>query len=80
VKAAVPNPPEPSPKSVNPTPDQSKDSVSKKDGAAANPALKSTKALRQAQLKNTQEKVKTCKFSPKIVNPTTPTPAHQITH
>jgi hypothetical protein len=53
--------------------------VSKKGGAAANPALKITKALRQAQVKNTQEKVKAGKSSPKIVNPTTPTPPPQIT-
>jgi hypothetical protein len=30
-------------------------SVSQKGGAAANPALKSTKAVRQAEVKNTQE-------------------------
>jgi hypothetical protein len=54
--------------------------VSKKGGAAANPALKCTKVLRQAQVKNTQEKVKAGKSSPKIVNPTTSTPAPQITH
>jgi hypothetical protein len=53
--------------------------VTKKGGAAANPALKSTKALRQAQVKITQEKVKAGKSSPKIPNPTTPTPAPQIT-
>jgi hypothetical protein len=79
VKATVPTPPEPSPKSVTAAPDQSKVSVSKKEGAAANPALKSLKALRQAQVKNTQEKVKAGKSSPKILIPTTPTPAPQIT-
>jgi hypothetical protein len=63
---------------VTADPDQSKVSVSKKGGAAANPALKSTKAFRQAQVKNTQEKVKAGKSSPKILNPTTPTPAPQI--
>jgi hypothetical protein len=54
-------------------------SVSKKGGAAANPALKSTKALRQAQVKSTQQQVKAGKFSPKILNPTNPTLAPQIT-
>jgi hypothetical protein len=53
--------------------------VIKKGGADTNLALKSTKALRAAQVKNTQEKVKTGKSSPKIPNPTTPTPAPQIT-
>jgi hypothetical protein len=79
VKATVPTPPEPSPKSVTAAPDQSKVSVSKKGGAAANPALKSTKALGQAQVKNTQEKVKAGKYSPKIPNLTTPTPSPQTT-
>jgi hypothetical protein len=77
---SIPTPPEPSPKSVTAAPDQSKVSVSKKGGAAANPALKSTKALRQAQVKNTQEKMKAGTSSPKILNPTTPTPAPQTTH
>jgi hypothetical protein len=36
-------------------------------------------ALRQAQVKNTQEKVNTGKYSPKISNPTTPTPSPQTT-
>jgi hypothetical protein len=71
VKATVPTPPEPSPKQVTEAPDQSKVTVTKKGGAAANPALKSKKALTQAQVKNTQEKVKAGKSSPKIPNPTT---------
>jgi hypothetical protein len=54
-------------------------SVSKKGGAAANPALKIMKALRQAQANSTQEHVKAGKSSPKILNPTNPTPAPQIT-
>jgi hypothetical protein len=57
VKATVPTP-KPKPKSVTATLDKSKVSASKKGGAAAHPALKSTKTLRQAQVKNTQEKVK----------------------
>jgi hypothetical protein len=79
VKPTVPTPPENSPKSITAAPDQSKVSISKEDGAAANPALKSTKALRQAQVKNTQEEMKAGKSSPKIVNPTTLTPVLQIT-
>jgi hypothetical protein len=79
VKAAVPTPPGPSTKSVTAAPHQSKVSVSKKGGAAANASLKTTKGLRQVQVKNTQEKVKAGKSSPKILNPTTPTPAPQIT-
>jgi hypothetical protein len=55
VKATVPTPTEHSAKFVTATPDQSKVSISKKGGAADNPSLKSTKALRQAQVKNTQE-------------------------
>jgi hypothetical protein len=58
VKAAVPTPTEPSPKSVTAAPDQNKVSVSKNGGAAPNLALKRTKALILAQVKNTQEKVK----------------------
>jgi hypothetical protein len=52
VKATVRTPPGP-PKSVSAAPDQRKVSVKKKGGTAANPALKSTKALRQAQVKYT---------------------------
>jgi hypothetical protein len=50
VKATIPTPPESSPKSVTAAPDQNKVTVTKKGGAAANPALRSTKALRQAQV------------------------------
>jgi hypothetical protein len=64
---------------VTAAPDQSKVSVSKKGDAAANHALKNTKALGQAQVKNTQKNVKAGNSSPKILNPTTPTPAPQIT-
>jgi hypothetical protein len=41
--------------------------------------MKSTKALRQAEGQNKQEKVKAGKYSPKILNPTKPTHAPQIT-
>jgi hypothetical protein len=71
VKATKPTHPEPSPKSATAAPHQSKVTVTKKGGAAANHALKSTKALRQAQVKNTQEKVKSGKSSPKIPSPLT---------
>jgi hypothetical protein len=79
VKAAVQTPPELSPKSVNATPDQRKVSVNKKGGAAADLALKSTKAFSQAKEKNRQHKGKPGKSLPKILNPTTPKPAPQIT-
>jgi hypothetical protein len=79
MKATIPTPPEPSPKSATAAPDLNKVTVSKKEGAAANPALKGTKALREAQVKNTQEKVKAGKSSPKIPSPTTLAPAPQIT-
>jgi hypothetical protein len=77
VKATVPSHPEPSPKSITAAPDQREVTVTKKGGAAANPALKSTKVLRQAQVKNMQEEVKAGKSSPKIPNPPTPTPSPQ---
>jgi hypothetical protein len=77
--ATVPTPPEPSPRSVTEAPDQSKVTVTKKGGAAASPAPKTTKTLRQAQVKNTQEEVKAGKSSPKIPNPITPTPSSQTT-
>jgi hypothetical protein len=51
VKATIPTPPEPSPKSVTEAPHQIKVAVTRKGSAAANPALKSTKALRQVQVK-----------------------------
>jgi hypothetical protein len=66
VKATIPTPPEPTHKSAIAVPVQSKVTVNKKGGAAANPALKGTKALRQAQIKNTQEKAKAGMSSPTI--------------
>jgi hypothetical protein len=44
----------------------------KKGGISANPARIAAKALRQASVKNTQEKDKAGKSSSKIPNPTTP--------
>jgi hypothetical protein len=58
VMVTVPTPPQSSPKSITAAPDQSEASVTKKGGAAANRALKSTKAHRQAKVKNTQEKMR----------------------
>jgi hypothetical protein len=75
VKATVPTPPEPTPKSVTEVPDKRNVTVTKKGSTAANPALKSTKALRQVQMKNTEEKVKAGKSSTTIPNPTTPRPS-----
>jgi hypothetical protein len=69
LKSTFPNPAESSPKLVTAAPEQSKVSICKKGGAAAIPALKSTKALRQAHVKNTQEEVKAGKSSPKILKP-----------
>jgi hypothetical protein len=69
VKATVPNPTEPFPRSVTEVPDQEKVTQTKKGGAASNPAPKHTKALRQYPVKNTQENVKTGKSSSKIPNP-----------
>jgi hypothetical protein len=77
VKATVVTFPEPSAKSITAAPVQSKVSASKKGAAATNPALKSTTARRQTQVKNTQENLKAGKSSPKIPKPTTPNPARQ---
>jgi hypothetical protein len=74
VKATLPIPPESSHRSVTDGIEHSEVTETKKGGIAANPGLKATKALRQAPVKNTQEKVKAGKSSSKIPNPTTLTP------
>jgi hypothetical protein len=54
VKATIRNRTEPPPRSVTEAAEHREVSETKKGGAAANPALKPTKALKQAAVKNTQ--------------------------
>jgi hypothetical protein len=63
VKATLPYPPEPSPRSVAEDPQQSKVTEPKKGGKAANPALRATKPLGWAAVTNAHENVKTRKSS-----------------
>jgi hypothetical protein len=69
----------PPPKSVTEAVNQTKFTVTNKGGAAANLGQKSKKALKQSQAKNTQQKVKAGKSSPKIPNPAIPTPSLKST-
>jgi hypothetical protein len=79
VKATLPTPPEPAPRSVIEIPQKEKmTEVNTGWGNTANPVPKATKALRQAQV--TRTIVKSGKSSPKNPNPTKPiTPPQFVT-
>jgi hypothetical protein len=75
VKATLPTPPEPAPRSVTGNPQKDKMTELNTGSNAANPVLKATKALGKAQVTST--KVKSGKSSPKNPNPTKPIPPPQ---
>jgi hypothetical protein len=75
VKATLPTPPEPAPRSVTEVPQKDKMTELNTGSNSANSVLKATKALRQAQVTSTN--VKSGKSSPKNPNPTKPIPPPQ---